>query len=123
MTLTLFWIHMHKIVAFDFLHESKFPIYRWFRDKIGYSSLFKDIPPIIPAYQYSDRMILMELSQSRLQDHLCVVHWNSSLSDFSRKSDFYPINTEKRSYGINEFLHWRKTHFLEISIIKMIQIR
>ena len=44
-------------------HESEFPIYRWFRDKIGYSSLFKDIPPIIPAYQYSDRMILMELFQ------------------------------------------------------------
>ena len=43
--------------------ESEFPIYRWFRDKIGYSSLFKDIPPIIPAYQYSDRMILMELFQ------------------------------------------------------------
>lgn len=44
-------------------HESEFPIYRWFRDKIGYSSLFKDIPPIIPAYQYSDRIILMELFQ------------------------------------------------------------
>ena len=62
-TLTLFWIRMHKRVAFDFFHESKFPIYRWFRDKIGYSSLFKDIPPIIPAYQYSDMMILMELFQ------------------------------------------------------------
>ena len=59
----LFLIHMHKRVLFDFFHESKFPIYRWFRDKIGYSSLFKDIPPIIPAYQYSDRMILMELFQ------------------------------------------------------------
>lgn len=56
----LFWKYKHEKNAFEYFHESKLSFIVDFVIKLGIHPYFKDIPPIILAYQYSDMLILME---------------------------------------------------------------